>query len=198
MADPVIYLRRANRAARGEREWRVEDDALVTRGGSGNVRRTKWSEIVSVRLYHDPTPQKPFRYMFALKPRDKVTIEIDNAHYVGPGQFEDRSDTYTPFVRAALARVAERSPKAMALMGETPKRYFFLLLLSLIGLCGLAYVLVALPTPLDGLPNAALIKFGIVLLMLPLFWLWVLRAMPRGVPLDAIPERALPPVKPDA
>jgi hypothetical protein len=198
MAEPVIYRRRANRVARGEREWRVEDDALVTRGGSGNVRRIKWSEIVGVRLYHDPTPQKPFRYMFALKPRDKATIEIDNAHYVGPGQYEDRSDAYTLFVRAALARVAERSPKAMALMGETPKRYFLLLVLSLIGLCGLAYVLVAIPTPLDGLPYAALIKFGIVLAMLPLFWLWVLRAMPRGVPLDAIPERALPPTKPDA
>lgn len=184
--------------ARGEREWRVEDEALVTRGGSGNVRRIKWSEIVSVRLYHDPTPQKPFRYMFELKPRDKVTIVIDNAHYVGPGQYEDRSDTYTPFVRAALGRLAERSPKAMALMGETPKRYFFLLVLSLIGLCGLAYVLVAIPTPLDGLPYGALIKFGIVLAMLPLFWLWVLRAMPRGVPLDAIPERALPPTKPAA
>jgi len=196
MAEPVIYRRRANRAAHGEREWRVEDDALVTRGGSGNVRRTKWSEIVSVRLYHDPTPQKPFRYMFALKPHDKVTIVIDNAHYVGPGRYEDRSDAYTPFVRAALARVAERSPKAMALMGETPKRYFFLLVLSLIGLCGVAYVLVALPTPLDGLAYADLIKFGIVLAMLPLFWLWVLRAMPRGVPLDSIPERALPPAKP--
>jgi energy-converting hydrogenase Eha subunit C len=80
-------------------------------------------------------------------------------------------------------------------MGETPKRYFFLLLLSLIGLCVLAYVLVALPTPLDGLPYAALAKFGIVLAMLPMFWLWVARAMPRGVPLDAIPERALPPEK---
>ncbi|GAM97113.1 hypothetical protein U91I_00737 [alpha proteobacterium U9-1i] len=198
MGEPVIYRRRANRVSRGEREWRVEDDALVTRGDSGNVRRTKWSEIVSVRLYHEPTASKPFRYLFALKPRDKVTILIDNAHYLGPGQFEDRSDTYTPFVRAALARVALKSPKAMALMGETPKRYFFLLLLSLFGLCGVAYVLVAVPTPLDGLSYAPLIKFGIVSAMLPLFWLWVLRAMPRGVPLDDIPDRALPPVpRPD-
>lgn len=193
MGEPVIYRRRANRVSRGEREWRVEDDALVTRGGSGNIRRTRWSEIVSVRLYHDPSAQKPFRYMFELKPRDKVKIVIDNAHYAGTGKYEDRSATYTPFVRAALARVAAQSPKAMALMGETPKRYFFLLLLSLIGLCALAYVLVAVPTPLDGAPYAGLIKLGIILAMLPMFWLWVLRAMPRGVPLDAIPERALPP-----
>jgi hypothetical protein len=29
--------------------------------------------------------------------------------------------------------------------------------------------------------------------MLPVFWRWVIKGMPRGVPIDAIPERALPP-----
>jgi hypothetical protein len=28
--------------------------------------------------------------------------------------------------------------------------------------------------------------------MLPVFWRWVLKAMPRGVAPDEIPERALP------
>lgn len=191
--QPVIYRRRANARSRGEREWRAEDDALVTRGASGRERRTRWREIVSVRLYHEPTRLRPFRYMFELKPHNKPSIQIDNAHCLGDGQFEDRSASYTPFVRAALARVAAENPKARALMGETQKRYFFLLLLSLIGLCGLAFALIAAPTPFDTLPLATPVKLGIVLLMLPLFWLWVLRAMPRGVALDEIPERALPP-----
>lgn len=196
MQQPVIYLRRASAVSRGEREWRVEDDALVTRGGSGHVRRTPWREIVSVRLYHEPTRSKPFRYMFELQPRSKAKIVIDNAHYLGARQFEDRSASYTPFVRAALARIAVENPKARALMGETQKRYFFLLLFALLGLCALAFALIAFPTPLDDLPNATLVKLGLILLMLPLFWLWVLRAMPRGVALDAIPERALPPETP--
>jgi hypothetical protein len=51
-----------------------------------------------------------------------------------------------------------------------------------------------MPTPLDALPLAGVIKLAIILLMLPIFWAWVLKAMPRGVPLNAIPARALPPL----
>jgi hypothetical protein len=196
MNEPVTYRRRRNGASRSEREWRVEDDALVTRGGSGREQRIRWREIVSVRLYHEPKRAKPFRYMFELKPHNRAKIVIDNAHYLGDGAFEDRSSSYTPFVRAALSRVAAENPKVRALMGETPKRYFFLLILSLIGLGALAFALVVMPTPIDAWPYATPAKLGLVLAMLPLFWFWVLRNMPRGVELDDIPDRALPPVTP--
>ncbi|MEZ5961901.1 MAG: hypothetical protein R3C30_15985 [Hyphomonadaceae bacterium] len=191
--QPATYLRRQNAFSRGEREWRVEEDALVTRGGAGRERRYPWKDIVSVRLCYEPTRLKPWRYVFEVQPRHQRKFEIDNGHYVGPGQFEERSDSYAAFVRAATGRLAEANPKARALIGETPKRYFFLLLVALLGLGALAYVLVAIPTPLDAMPYSSLIKLGILLLMLPIFWRWVIGAVPRGVPLDAIPERALPP-----
>jgi len=78
------------------------------------------------------------------------------------------------------------------LIGETPKRYFFLLIAALLGLGLLAYILVAVRTPLDALPYANLVKFGIILLMLPIFWRSVLKIVPRGVAPDEIPERAFP------
>jgi hypothetical protein len=78
-------------------------------------------------------------------------------------------------------------------MGETPRRYYFLLLGTLVGFGVLAFALIALRTPLDALPNALAIKLGLILLMLPVFWVWVIRVMPRGVALDDIPERVLPP-----
>lgn len=193
MTEPVIYRRRGSAIARSEREWRVEDDALVTRGGSGREKRYRWRDIVSVRLLHDPNRTRPWRYVFELQPKHARKIVIDNAHYAGERTFEERSDSYTPFVRAAVARWAVEHPKGKALIGETPKRYFFLLIGSLIGLGVLSYILVAVPTPLDSLPYAGLIKFGIILLMLPIFWRWVLKIVPRGVAPDAIPERALPP-----
>lgn len=191
--EPVRYVSRWGAISRGEREWRVEDDALVTRGASGHERRYPWKDIVSVRLCHEPTRARPWRYVFELQPRHNRKIEIDNSHFIGAGAYEDRSSTYTPFVRAALARIAQANPKTQALIGETPKRYFLLLLLALIGLGALAFALVAVRTPFDGAPYANLVKLAIVLLMLPIFWGWVIRAMPRGVALDAIPERALPP-----
>jgi hypothetical protein len=131
--------------------------------------------------------------VFELQPKRGRKVTLDNAHYLGVGRFEDRSASYTPFVRAALNRLREAKPGMHALIGETPKRYFFLLLVALLILGGLAFALIAFPTPLDGLPYSNLIKLGIILLMLPIFWRWVLGAMPRGVPLDDIPKRALPP-----
>jgi hypothetical protein len=191
--QPVVYRKRRNRVSRGEREWRVEIDALISQSSTGAVKRYRWKDIVSVRLCAEPARGRPWRYVFELQPKHQRRIIIDNAHYAGEGVFEDRSASYAPFVRSALTALAEANPKARALMGETPKRYFFLLITALLGLGALAFVLAAVRTPLDALPYAGMIKLGIILLMLPVFWVWVVRAMPRGVALDAIPERALPP-----
>jgi hypothetical protein len=193
--QPVVYRRRGGAVSRGEREWRVEDDALVSVGPSGRERRYPWRDIVAVRLCQDPKRAKPFRYVFELRPRHDRKVAIVNAHCIARGQFEERSASYTPFVRAALERVAAANPDARVLIGETPKRYFLLLLAALLGLGLLAFLLVAVRTPIDALPSpfGALVKLSIILLMLPIFWRWVLGAMPRGVAMDAIPPRALPP-----
>jgi hypothetical protein len=187
------YRRRRGPLSRGERLWRVEDDALVTRGSKGRERRYPWKEIVSVRLYCEPERGRPWRYVFELQPLHHKRIVLDNAHYLGANAYEDRSESYTPFVRAALAEIARSNPKARALIGETQKRYFFMLLGALVGVSTLAIALIALPTPLDGLQFATWAKLVLILVLLPVFLYWVLRAMPRGVPLDSIPERSLPP-----
>ncbi len=191
--QPVVYRRRRSAISRSEREWRVEEDALVTRGGSGNERRYPWPDFIGVRLCFEPTRFKPWRYVFELRTRHGRPITIDNAHFVSVGNFEDRSASYTPFVRAALDRLAAVKPEMRALIGETPKRYFFFLLVALLGLGAAAYALIAFPTPLDAMPFAGLVKLGIILLMLPVFWRWVIKAVPRGVALNEIPTRALPP-----
>lgn len=191
--EPLTYRKRRNPMARGEREWRIEADALVSVSSSGRKRAFPWKQVVSVRLCHDPLRARPWRYVFALQCKDGGKVEIDNAHLLAVGSFEDRSDCFSPFVRVALARIGAANPRARALIGETPKRYFVLLLLSLLGSGALAVGLMLAPTPLDGLAYALPIKLGIILLTLPIFWRWVLSAMPRGVALDAVPDRALPP-----
>jgi hypothetical protein len=191
--QPVTYHRRRSAMSRSEREWSVEPDALVTRSSYGAERRYLWKDFASIRLCHEPARHRPWRYVLELQPKHRRKITIDNAHYAGPRDYKDRSETYTPFVRAVAARIAAANPKARALIGETPKRYFFLLLLALVGLGGLAFTLIAVRTPLDQFAFAPLIKFAVVVLMLPFFWRWVIKAMPHGVPMDAIPDRALPP-----
>jgi hypothetical protein len=191
--QPVTYRRRRNALSRGEREWRVEEDALVSVGSSGTEKRYPWAEMQNVRLCAVPARFRRWRHVFELQPRRGGKLVIDNANYLGPGRYEERSDAYGAFVRAAIDRLSAAKPGMRALIGETPRRYFFLLLVALLVLCVAAYILIAVPTPIDDLPYAMLIKLGLVLLMLPVFWRWVLGAMPRGVPLTDIPERALPP-----
>jgi hypothetical protein len=188
---PITYQRRPSRLSSGERAWRVDDDALVSICPAGKQRRLAWDEIVSLRLCHEPARGRPWRYVFALQPKHGPRTEIDNAHFV-QGGYEDRSASFTPFVRAAIARVHAGNPKARALIGETPKRYFFLLLGVLVAIATLAITLTLVRTPLDALAYATPIKLALVLLTVPILW-QVIRAMPRGLALDAIPERALPP-----
>ncbi|HYD89752.1 MAG TPA: hypothetical protein VEA80_19885 [Vitreimonas sp.] len=196
--EPVIYRRRAGAISRGEREWRVEEDALVSRGASGRERRYLWSEMMSVRLCHEPGRFRPWRYVFELQPKHARKIEIDNAHFLGPRSFEQRSESYAAFVRAALTQLQAARPGMRVLIGETPKRYFFLLLAALLAFGALAYALIAIPTPFDDLAFVPLVKLVIILAMLPMLWLWVLGSLPRGVPLDDIPPRALPPAAEEA
>ena len=187
------YRRRSGAVSRGEREWRVEQDALVWARRSGREQRVPWRNVIAVRLCSEPHRSKPWRYVFELQQRNGGKIEIDNAHFVSLGSFEERSAEYRDFVRAALARVAVENPKAKALIGETPKRYFFLILAGLLGLIAISYALITVHTPLDAYAFAPLVKFAVILLLLPIFWRWIFAHMPRGVALNAIPDRALPP-----
>lgn len=191
--QPVIYRKRRSAVSQGEREWRVEDGVLCSVSAAGRERRLAWCDVISVRLRRRPARARPWRYVFELQSKDGRKTEIDNCHLVSMGAYEDRSASFTPFVRAALARIATSSPKARALIGETPRRYLLLLLASLLGFAALAVGLIVVRTPIDSLPYAAAVKLTVMLLMLPIFWRWVLGAMPRGVVLDQVPDRVLPP-----
>ncbi len=190
--QPVVYRRRGSAISRSEREWRVEDGALVTRGALGRERRLPWNDISALRLCRAPKLNRPWRHVFEIKLRNGRRLVIDNAHFVTRGAYENRSGSFSEFVRAAASRLAATNPRARMLLGETPLHYFIMLLAALIGFGLIAFGLIAFPTMLDGLPYAPLVKLGVVLAMLPLFAWWVFGVAPHGVALDDIPERAFP------
>jgi hypothetical protein len=190
----IAYRRKRGAASRGEWEWRAEESALAMRTPGGGERRVPWKDVIGVRLYHEASRHRPWRYAFELHTRQGARIIIDNAHCRAARDYEDRSDTYAPFVRAALSRIAVANPKVRLLVGETQKRYFFIMLAALLAMSALAFALIAVRTPLDATPYAMPAKLGLILLLLPVFWLGVFRFMPRGVPLDQAPEHVLPPM----
>jgi hypothetical protein len=201
----IIYSKRQSVFTKEEHEWRVEVDALVIKAPPGKAPSRKelssaessisWKDVVNVRLAYAPGRFQKWRYVFVLQPKTGRKIEIDNSHYSGFAEFEDRSDTYVPFVRAALERIRDQAPQARAQIGSGIVSYVLNLLFVSAMFTILAILLIVIPTPLDFLSFSSFIKLGIIMVFLPVLYRWITKARPRGIKLDDIPPDALPKLK---
>lgn len=188
----MSYSTRRNFFEKAECEWRVEDDALVMHNADGSEMRCPWKDLRRVQLSFAPTQWKPWRYVFALYFWGFGRIEIDNAHFKGIGDFEDRSSSYVPFVREVLAKIAVAAPQTKVHAGYNTASYVFNVLIVAVAFLGLVLVVFLLPLPFDAWPAIAFVKLPIIAAMLPLFFSWLRRARPRDVAISDIPEDALP------
>src|SRR5882762_5848626 len=133
----AIYRKRENIFVNGESEWRARDDALVRRAPDGSENGIAWRDVMALRLRSYPTMAKPRLHQFVVSTAASE-MTIDNSHFLGAGQFEDRSATYTPFVRAALERVAALSPNCRVAIGAPALSFWASLSFAAIGLIMLA------------------------------------------------------------
>ncbi len=174
---PIIYRKRENLFEKGEREWRVEDDALVCRAPGGSERRTPWADIKALQLRFYPTMAKPWLHQITLQTRSG-RIVIDNGHFAGLADFEDRSATYTPFARAVLAQIRAQAPGARVHFGSPPVAFWMQLAFVSIGLIALAAVLLLLPLPAP-FPLVVVVKLGVLLYALAMMPRWIRKNLPR-------------------
>lgn len=178
----IRYAKRENVFEKTERVWTVEPDALVWSGMDGTFARAPWTDVLSVRLTYAPTRMKPWRHKLTLKTRDGAVWTIDNAHFQGVGEFEDRSGSFTPFVLACVERIAALAPAARARLGSDPLAYWAQLAFVALMFGLLAFVIIALPTPFGAV---IWIKLGLIAVMLPVMFSFAVRAWPRSADLDA-------------
>lgn len=70
------------------------------------------------------------------------TLTIRSHHFAGPGSFEDRTASYSPFVRALATRVAEANPAARFIAGSLGLWIAWMVVgiaaLAVLGLLGMA------------------------------------------------------------
>lgn len=188
----MYYRKRRNLFEKSECEWHADPAALAFRNDEGVVQRYPWKDVAGVRLSYAPTQIKTWRHIFEIDMKNGKRISIDNAHFKSVGSFEDRSASYVPFVREALARIQAEAPDARVRVGSRPFSYFAQILFVAAAFAALAAVFILLPTPLDAIPGFLIIKALVVLMLLPFFFRWVIHARPRGARLDALPADALP------
>ena len=176
----IAYARRENLFEKGERRWVVEAEGLRQSWPQGGELLLRWAEVREIRLTFAPTRFKPWRHKLTLRGPGGAWV-IDNVHFAGVGSFEDRSDSFGPFVLACVERVAALAPGATARLGSAPLAYWAQLL-SVAAACSLlAMVVITLPVSFSGM---VWVKLALVAAMLPVLLTFVVRSRPRRITLD--------------
>jgi hypothetical protein len=186
------YRKRENVFEKGEREWRVDPHALVLRTGGGHEMAYAWRDVTTVRLRHNPSRFNLQRHVFDIAFKNGVSWSIDNGHYAGFADFEDRSATYTPFVRAALARIAAEAPNAKVYTGSSLPSYLAQVALVAVAFIALVAVFLTIPVFETSDPWWIGLKLVIIAGLLPPFISWVRTNYPHAIKIDAIPDDAWP------
>lgn len=190
MDTDVVYKRRESVLTSGETEWRANDEGLTRRDPDGNEVALKWSDVHFVQVRYNPTSLKRWLHMTRIVSTNALMV-LDNSHFVGFGDFEDRSATYTPLMRKALERIAVAAPNADIRVGSDSTAYVAQILLILVAFSALAFVILTLPVPVP-LTFSISVKLLIIATGLPFLWRWIKTNRPRKkTALEAIAD--LPP-----
>lgn len=188
--DGTAYARRSNLFEKGEWRWTAGEGGIRETDPRGRESLIRWEDIDQVRLAFAPTRYKPWRYLMELKLRSGGKLAVDNVHFKGMADFEDRSATYRPFVEAVLGELRRRRPNVKVRIGAAPGAYWAQMAFVAAAFGLLALVLVSLPGAI--IPGGAWLKLAIVAVTLPVLVQWARKSYPRLGDIGSIPEAALP------
>ncbi|WP_346906874.1 hypothetical protein [uncultured Roseibium sp.] len=169
-----------------ERTFRLGTDALVI-DGKAKQARVPYADIRKVQLiaYANTGGEQ---YQCTLSAGAHGRIKIRSHSYVSLGNFEDRSESYVPFLRDLMRRVAAASPEAEFVSGNTALLVVWLVVLLLF-ILGLGTVVLGLVDGLAGTWKFAMMV-AVLLIIGPILWRRlrkgeVRRFDPDNPPLDA-------------
>lgn len=181
------YAKRVSFFEKGEQTWTVTPEALLWSIPRGTTESLAWRDITEVRLGFEPTRFKWDRYRLSLTARGGRLWSIDNQHFAGVGDFENRSATFVPFMLACVERIAALSPRARARLGSSSASYWTQLIFVATMFALLVLVLILLPTQHG---TVFWIKAAVIVLSLPLLVQWIRKARPRKTVLSVEAFRA--------
>ncbi|AKI01531.1 hypothetical protein IMCC20628_02836 [Hoeflea sp. IMCC20628] len=106
----------------------LEPDRLFWSGKSG-TDSVAYADIISVRLTSysiSARGSEGTHYQAKVSRRGGRSIKIRSHHYVSLGNYENRSDSYAPFIRELCRRIASHAPKARFFSGSTALWVFWI------------------------------------------------------------------------
>jgi hypothetical protein len=201
-----------------EATWRLTADALEREGGepdkaplvariarfvlrfiipwmimkieAGGPARFRFADIVEMRLSFAPSRFDAKRHRCDIAMRDGTRATIWSTHYVSVGEFEDRAATYSPLVRALVARVGAANPACDFRVGKPPLGYWLRLIFVLMAFSALAYMIMLVGSA--AFSGIVIVKLVIIAAFVPLLVRYINKNRPGRFRPDAIPDDALP------
>lgn len=151
-------------------------------------------EIIELSLRFAPSRFQLARCTANIALRKGGSLTLASGHYLNAGNFEDRRDTFTSFVRALSAALAHANPAAKFTRGYLKSS---LLLGIALGLMGIALFIMLLPVLL-AIGIVAIIPLAILLFSVPAAVAEIRRNWPGNydpfnIPSELLPNSPLPP-----
>ena len=150
----------------GDRTFRLAGDALCWTEPGKPEGRLAFADIGTMQLisYASPIGRA---LQCTLKSKAGGKVRIRSAHYLSLGDFEDRTETYAPFVRNLAGKIDAANPDAAFVAGSTGFWILWLVVgfiwVGVVALLALAFF----DLPLLGALTSALVLGAVCL---PLIW----------------------------
>lgn len=172
-----------------DKTWRIKGNTLwMCIEGQQDIP-LPLSAILKLRLSYDPSRIERNFFRCHLYNSGGKCASIQNIHYKGIASFGDRTDTYLPFVRALVSRIAALNPRCEFVAGTTHLRWWANAAFTTATFGFLAFVLILLYTAIGPL---VIVKLLIIAFFIPTLIRWFTKNWPKRFSPHAIPEKLLP------
>jgi len=178
------------------RTYRMSEDALYWQDDDKPEISLPYAEITSVEAQFAPSRVQENRYLLRLHSNRHEKVDITNTSYKGIGHFEERNESFVPFVRMLHQKIATSNASVVFKKGSSWAGYVFAIVVAfaliavLVG-AGLFFLMA-------GVIWIAAIKLAILIFLFPRLLRYIKRNKPAEYnPLD-LPDNILPALEPVA
>ena len=171
-----------------ERRWVLRADELSWTA-EGFSDQTPLQEISEIRLQYAPTRYVAQMFRCRIRMRNGKVWHMQNHHFAGMANFEDRSVGYKDLIENLVSRVASQNPQCAMISGSSWANWIF----SSLFLCGsLLLLLVVMFYMWTAIGWLVIVKLLLILFFLPRAFLWISRNKPSRFDSQKIPADLLP------
>jgi hypothetical protein len=172
-----------------EKTWKLEGDTLwMCVEGQPDVP-LPLSAILRLRLSYEPSRFEKNLFRCRLYNTGGKCATIQNIHYQGIASFGDRTDTYLPFVRALITRLASVNPRCEFISGTSRLVWWLYAIYLALAFVALAFALILLYSAIG---PTSLFKLLVIAFFIPTLYRWFKRNRPGKFSPHAIPGNLLP------